>query len=196
MEAKWISPSGYDNAGIAYTATASAGSAYTVNYLQNIANIENGANGTGAGAVAPTFDMNLLPINGMTMPCLDTDIGSPGPAYGANFKSVATGGNVTISSTDSPSTGSPLSIRFSKLTSIDVQLFLRMYVVATYEGGWIYPLAHIDWQVLFYATGNAPGAGVQNIMGGVTADSSVATNDNPFVDSGKIYNGNMGWQFL
>ena len=87
--------------------------------------------------------------------------------------------DITLYTEDSPETG--FSARANQTSAIDVNFYFKMYLVAKYDDGSLYPVAYATWQVKFFADQWQQNQGVTKveIPNGVTADPSQLSNEEP-----------------
>jgi hypothetical protein len=169
----------------------------SMGYVQDVMNVQNGFNGTGAGA---NFINNLPPMNdlpkpgsGLTFPAVD---GSP------TYPSViAAGANntETVGMDDSPITGAPGGKPGlgAQANSVDYLESFQTYLVVIFPGGILYPIANVGWQVNFFATVNVANAGVSQLGQNSTVSITslfTPSNTNPPQTGGPMANGNLIWQ--
>jgi hypothetical protein len=186
--------------GFLLTSNVTAGN-LSMGYVQDVMNIQNGFNGTGAGA---TFInnlplMNLLPVPGskLTFPAVDT-LGA-GPTYLGVQVTAAADNTENVAMADSPATAAPGGNRNlgAQANTVDILFSFQDYLVVIFPNNIIYPIANIGWQVNFYATVNVPGAGVSQLspLSTVSVTSQwTASNDNPPQTGGTAAPDNVSWQ--
>ncbi|MBX9625692.1 MAG: hypothetical protein K2X82_17960 [Gemmataceae bacterium] len=185
-------------AGIAFDAQITNGP-LTMKYVQNFRNLQNGANGSGAGAVFTTAsglaNQNYLPTvaSKYTYPGLDST-NPADPTAVSEFSSTATANGVTIHMEDSPQTGVPAEA--DKLDKLDMKYLLRLYVVVQYADQSLYPIAYWDWNVNFFATTNVAGKGVSVIAAASKVGVEggwVKSNADPLKTKGPTFNTSVNW---
>ena len=172
----------------------------TMKYMQDLRDLRNGANGSGAGAVftaaSGLANQNLLPNvgSGLTYPALDS-LDPADPTADADSTSTPTATGVKIYTADAPATGRPANA--DKLDKLDLKYLFRTYIVVQYADKSLYPIAYWDWNVNFFATTNAPQQGVTVIAVASKVSTEggwVKSNADPLKTAGPIVNGNVGWR--
>lgn len=172
----------------------------TMKYVQILRDVQNGANGSGAGGVytvaSGLANQNLLPKpgSGLTYPALDS-IDPADPTASLDFTSTPTATGVRIYTADAPGSSSPTNA--DKLDKLDVKYLFRTHIVARYLDNSLYPIAYWDWNVNFYATTNVLDRGVTVIAAAskVSLEGSwVKSNADPLKTAGPIPNRNTKWQ--
>jgi hypothetical protein len=178
----------------------------TMGYVQDVINIQNGANGSAAGVVytgASGFvNQNLLPTpeSKLTWPGLDSYSDNPTNNTTTVTAGPAGSGTVNVNFFDPPSTGMPGDdpAHGQAANFLDIKDSFQIWLVVQYidANKTIYPIANLTWSANFYATINAPNAGVSQLspLSVVTATALQSSNANPVQTGGPIALGNISYQ--
>jgi hypothetical protein len=176
----------------------------TPQYIHNALDLQNSVNGTkdaNGVAVGATFkqnsaqpSQNAVAINGTSFAMLDT-LGDPHtPEYTTDTLIGITPPVATIVADDYPGPGPTLTADDG--TKIDILFKFRLHLVWRYwpsTGKIFYPLAFINWQAMFYASGAGPVNMILELRG-VTADGNYTpSNAEPAVMVPPVVSGNTGW---
>lgn len=157
-------------------------------FIQDLISDDNGANGSGAGAVYTDGSKknSLLPIGSpASYPMLDNtgtstlNAEAVNPEYTESRKTIfldQAQTKVRISAADNPSTGTPGTdfTDAAKADKVDLKRNYETFVGIRFDDGSVYLIANMKWSVNFYATGNVFNKGAMTIQ---AASKVLVTND-------------------
>jgi len=166
-----------------------------VQFVQNVLGVANGINDDGAaweyadGSQWQSRNVGTKPNT--SFPYLDSKSGK----YYPSVPTINNDGSLTLKAEDSPGTGYP--DHADEIRTIDYEEYFKIWLVATFSDGTVYGVAHINWEVNFFATVNTPGKGVTYIstVSGITAHGMVKEHEDPETTDPPLTNVSIGWQF-
>ncbi len=182
-------------------------------FIQDVEGITNGSNGThlpNGTLIGYLYAANSNPqgvdygLVGRQLPILDTTSAIVAPEYVLDHQTLQSDGNTyAIQDDDSPKAGQSTNATVlpppgpGAGVTLDIYYSFTIWLVWKYPSGIYYPLAYIDWNIIWYAKANAqnPNGPLNNIIdkNGVFAGTYTASNKTPDDMGPDLANNFVGW---